>query len=156
MPDVTPGPISYEIQDLPVGSIVLWGSTTIPEGWLLCNGQSITQAAYPALYAVYPYTTLPDMRSRVPMGGTTGLFSTGGAETVTLTPAQMGIPAHQHLYYDRYPTSTNTVNSGSTDSSLYAFADHSKTSGGVTETNASEAHTNLQPFITLNFIVRAY
>ena len=156
MPDVTPGPIAYEIQDLPVGSVVLWGSTTIPEGWLLCNGQSITQSAYPALYSVYPFTTLPDMRSRVPMGGTSSLFSTGGAEAVTLTPAQMGIPAHQHLYYDAYPQATNTVNSGSTDNSLYAFADHSKTSGGVTEANAAESHTNMQPFITLNFIVRAY
>lgn len=156
MPDVTPGPIAYEIQDLPVGSVVLWGSTTIPAGWLLCNGQSITQAAYPALYAVYPYSTLPDMRSRVPMGGTASLFSTGGAETVTLTASQMGIPAHSHTYSDRYPGSTNTVNSGSTDSSLNAFADHSKTSGGVTEANAAESHNNMQPYITLNFIVRAF
>jgi microcystin-dependent protein len=156
MPDVTPGPISYEIQDLPVGSVTLWGSSTIPKGWLLCDGTAITQAAYPALYAVYPYGNLPDMRSRVPLGGTSSLFTTGGAETVTLTPAQTGIPSHRHYYTDHYAQATNLANSGSTDSSLNGFADHSKTTGGVTEANAAESHNNMQPYITLNFIVRAF
>ena len=40
---------------VPVGTIVAWPVATNPEDWdkwLECNGQSITRAAYPALYAI--------------------------------------------------------------------------------------------------------
>lgn len=159
MPDVTPGPVGQELQDFPVGTVVLWGSSTVPVGWLLLNGQSISQAAYPALYALFPSTTLPDMRARVAIGydgSTYPINGTGGAESVTLTPSQMGIPNHTHTYSDRYPGSTNTAAGGDNDTSLQTFADHGKTTGGVTEANASQAHNNMQPYITLNFIVKAY
>ena len=156
MPDVTPGPVGKELEDFPVGSIVMWGSTTTPTGWLLCNGQSITSAVYPALFAVYGLATLPDMRSQVPMGASGGLFGTGGTETVTLTSSQMGIPHHTHSYSDRFPTASNTAAGGDNDASLNLFADHAKTTGGVTEANAASAHNNMQPYLTLNFIIKAF
>jgi microcystin-dependent protein len=80
------------------GEIRMYGGTTAPAGWLLCQGQSLTRAAYPALFAVIgtlfgvgtdsPTGTtfaVPDMRMRFPLGlnpgTTTPNYSTvGGTE----------------------------------------------------------------------------
>ena len=70
----------------PTGIVIDFAGTTPPTGWLLCYGQSVTQAAYPALYAVIgqiygagpgPATfVIPDLR------GTTiaGKSNMGGAD----------------------------------------------------------------------------
>jgi microcystin-dependent protein len=39
------------IQSYPVGTIIMKANTTIPDGWLLCDGRPVPQADYPALYA---------------------------------------------------------------------------------------------------------
>lgn len=45
--------------NLPPGSIIAYASNSIPDGWLLCNGQST--ASYPALAAVIG-ANVPDLR----------------------------------------------------------------------------------------------
>lgn len=158
MPDVTPGPIEYELQSFPVGTVVIWTATTAPSGWLLCDGSAFSASVYPALYSVFPYSAVPDLRSRLVIGPYSYFYpmlSTGGQESVLLTPAQMGIPNHSHDYYDRRQANTNFADTGSTDASLNGVSVPSLTTGGVTEANASEAHNNMQPYITLNFIVKA-
>ena len=159
MPDITPGPVGYEFQSFPVGTVLIWTSSTIPKGWLLCDGSAFSSSAYPALYSVFAQSAVPDLRSRVIIGYDGGssytMLSTGGAETVTLTPSQMGIPNHTHSYSDRLPASTNFADTGSTDSSLNGTTTPTNTTGGVTEANASSAHNNMQPYITLNFIIKA-
>ena len=64
------------------GVIVMWSgaAASIPAGWSLCDGTNGT----------------PDLRGRfiVGAGGAYAVGSTGGAETVTLTQAQM--PSHAH------------------------------------------------------------
>lgn len=37
---------------MPVGSIIAYGGSTPPPGWLLCDGQEVQQEQYPDLYAV--------------------------------------------------------------------------------------------------------
>lgn len=158
MPDVTPGPIGYELQAFPVGTVLMWTTSTVPKGWLLCNGSSFSSTAYPALYSVFPQSAVPDLRAKVVVGYAATSYevlSTGGAETVTLTPGQMGIPNHSHTYYDRRPAQTNFANTGSTDNSLNGTYTPTNTTGGITEANAASAHTNMQPYITLNFIIKA-
>lgn len=39
------------IQSYPVGTIIMRANTTIPDGWLLCDGSPVPKANYPALYA---------------------------------------------------------------------------------------------------------
>ena len=36
---------------MPVGTITAFGSTTPPNGWLLCEGQAVSRTTYSALYA---------------------------------------------------------------------------------------------------------
>ena len=37
---------------LPVGSVLEWYSDTIPENWLLCEGQEVSRNDYQELYSV--------------------------------------------------------------------------------------------------------
>jgi len=126
--DATPNwqPVGPTAVEMPVGGILEWpwASGSIPAWAILCYGQALAKASYPALNALasaagYVYGSdtnnfnVPDMRGRVTagkddMGGTaasritvavsgfngTQLGAVGGAEGITLTTAQ--VPAHNH------------------------------------------------------------
>ena len=59
------------------GMITLWSTTTAPTGWLLCDGATVSQATYAALYAVIAHTfgadpgggnfILPNFKGKVPV-----------------------------------------------------------------------------------------
>jgi microcystin-dependent protein len=76
---------------VPPGSIVMFGGTTLPPGWLWCDGASTSTTAHPDLFAAILYThggagatfNVPDLRQRFPLGKAlagTGVMlgSTGG------------------------------------------------------------------------------
>jgi microcystin-dependent protein len=201
---------------VPVGVTMAFAGATAPEGYLICDGSSKLRADYPALFEVLggassPYglpsgTTfnVPDLRTRVPVGqNTTGTFatlgSTGGVESVVLTGAQSGLPAHNHgitdpghnhsqnphnhtqSAHDHYVPNVNNTGSGSgafteswgggsgnrnirTDGQAPAIQNNTATNiasttgittVNTTATNASQAHNNLQPYITMNYIIKA-
>lgn len=95
-------------QIVPSGVIQQYAGTTAPAGYLLCNGASFSSVTYGDLasvvgdtYGTHSGTTyyLPNLQTRVPVGkAASGTFATlgatGGAETHTLTSAQ--IAAHSH------------------------------------------------------------
>ena len=82
--------------------------------------------------------------------------STGGVETVTLTAAQSGVPAHAHKFRitgDSTPDSGTTggiMVSGSGSTVNGVTGEPSDTAGeqigGNTAADAASAHTNLQPY----------
>lgn len=93
----------------PVGSVQDFIGTTAPAGWVIMQGQTLTDAinVYPELWAIVPAQMksgnniiLPDARNRVTVGRGSGTFSTlgatGGVENVTLTAAQSGLREHGH------------------------------------------------------------
>lgn len=73
---------------LPRGSIIMWSGATVPSGWALCDGQTVNGIV------------TPNMQGRIPAGFSTtagdydAVAKTGGADTISLTEAQM--PEHQH------------------------------------------------------------
>ena len=113
---------------------------SIPVGWLLCDGASYPTATYPDLFAAIGYTygggganfNVPDMRGRVPAGmddfspeyttsfGPAGRVTAGaadilggtfGADTHTLTEAQLA----SHDHGGSVTGSGNHGHTGSTD-----------------------------------------
>lgn len=82
-------------EKLPVGAIIAVGSNTTPEGFLYCNGASLSPAAYPELCAVIGGTyggdgltsfKLPDFRGRWMQGNdTAGRVLGAGLPNITGT-----------------------------------------------------------------------
>jgi microcystin-dependent protein len=157
----------------PTGIINLWPAAAPPTGWLICNGASLLRADYAALFSVIGTTygsvdgthfSLPDMRGNVPMGvsASHALASTGGAETHTLTSAEM--PSHTHTQ-DAHAHNQKgygaTLGSGSVGWRIGSSGTQT-TDTGITSTTATNqntggggAHNNLQPYLALNYIIKS-
>jgi microcystin-dependent protein len=139
----------------PVGTIVMYGASAQPTGWLLCNGQSTS--GYPALAAVVG-ATVPDLRGRAPIGyGTssdttnvptarTTIGATTGKETHTLIESE--IPYHNHSGQIVFGT-------GSGGSSAVTITGTNPTAQPPTgSTGGNGAHNNMQPSTVVNFIIK--
>lgn len=161
---------------LPAGSIMAWGTNTPPANWLLADGSAVSRSVYSSLFAVIGTqygagdgtTTfnLPDLRGRVPVGRNGGTFgtlgATGGAETHTLTEAQM--PSHNHTQNPH--SHLDALNFGGSQS-LDAFGGYtynsvsrfyvptSQTTATNNPTGGGQPHNNLQPYQVVNYIIKA-
>ena len=140
----------------PVGSILMYGGTTAPTGWLLCNGQSTT--GYTALAAIVG-ANVPDLMGRAPIGygSGTGLTARGtigakvGAETHALTESEMPRHNHSSLQLGGAGGSTGLPVTGTvTTDTTTGFT------GGDGAGNAENgiAHPNMQPSTVVNFIIK--
>lgn len=176
---------------VPSGAVSPYAGASEPTGWLFCRGQTISRTTYAALFAAIGTTygagdgsttfTLPDLRGRVvagqdDMGGTsanrlTGLSggvdgdvlgAAGGAETHTLTEAQLA--AHRHLTVvdatntNILPTASNSIiksrSSGGDGNYVLESSTSEPTFGRTSVTGSGAAHNNVQPTIILNYIIK--
>lgn len=44
-------PVTMSVSGCPVGSILAWATTTLPEGWLVCDGSAVSRTSYAKLFA---------------------------------------------------------------------------------------------------------
>jgi len=139
----------------PTGSVTQYAGSSAPTGWLFCDGAAVSRTTYAALFAVIGTTfgvgdgsttfNLPDLKGRVPVGkavaGTfANLAATGGAETHTLTEAQ--IPSHLHTADgDLTAASALTTHSHTADGDLTAASAGSHSHTGSSGTTGNHAHT---------------
>lgn len=152
----------------PAGCVMPYAGSNTPNGWLPCDGSLVLREEYPALFSAIGTTygagdgsttfALPNLQGRFPLGvsGSHALGSTGGAETVTLATSQ--IPAHKH---------STTLIRGSADNNAYGLTGSQAYGGSVLVNNGAgtnvtkdsgntgggQAHNNMPPFITLNYII---
>ena len=138
-----------------------------PKGWAMCNGQLLPINQNQALFSLLGTTfggdgrvnfALPDLRSRVPIHVGSGhtLGERGGEQAHTLSMAEL--PTHTHVMMG---SATNadvvlpTDNVVAQSSQLYGPAAQLTTldpsSNGAV--GGSQAHQNLQPFLTLTFCI---
>ena len=81
------------IEGIPTATIIPWSTSSVPTGFLECNGQTVSRSTYSALFAVIGTTygagdgsstfLVPDLCDNVPVGKSNNksLASTGGVET---------------------------------------------------------------------------
>lgn len=130
------------IETFPSGAIMQYAGAAAPSGWLLCQGQALSTAAFPNLFSTIGYTyggsgstfNLPDLRQRVPVGVGTGfaLGATGGTQNHTLTVNEM--PAHSHTTAP-HTHGVTEPNNGQGHShgtvGIYGFKNEGVSGGGV-------------------------
>ena len=132
---------------IPVGGIIMWSGSSVPDGWALCNGANGT----------------PDLSGRFVMGKSNISESNamGGSSSVTLSVSNL--PAHSHMYAGddqmdhigdgNYKAWDNVVSRpGSYDAK-------SETSGSGTifrtsSTGSGSSFSILPPYYKLAFIMR--
>jgi microcystin-dependent protein len=158
-----------------VGQIMMVGFNFAPVGWEFCDGQLLPISEYEALYNLIGTTYggdgvqtfgLPDLRGRVPVHQGQGVASTfvigepSGAEQVTLTVNEL--PAHQHLVSpgasQNEPTSDVPNGNYPALGGYYAATTTSAPMGAstVSATGSGQPHTNIQPFLGINFIISLF
>ncbi len=163
MDEYVSNPVSLDRFLFPVGTILNWTATTIPKGWLLCDGSGYAIATYPELYAAISTSfgssggfQVPNFSSRTPYGTDSFVGATDGAATVTLTGAQTGFKFHRHDTFDFSTTGFNNADTGSSASAAYNTVDAGGPTSTATAANAASSHNNLQPYRSLSFIIKAF
>ena len=113
------------IEGVNTGIVVPWGSNSIPSGFLLCDGQSVSQATYAALFAVIGITygdpgggnfNVPDLKDRtiagVSVANSKALAQTIGANNVIPTGNISGSTGSTTLTSNQIPSHTHTFTGG--------------------------------------------
>ena len=150
---------------LPVGAIMPFGSDTIPENWLLCNGQAISRTTYQDLFNTIGITygsgdgfttfNLPDLQGKIPVGLDENdtdfdtLGETGGEKEHTLTIEEMPSHNHQSSNYFEGSGGTSGVWAVRSLADLTGYKDVSS------QTGENQPHNILQPYIVQNYIIKA-
>lgn len=147
-----------------IGSAKLFFGNTEPNGYKFLNGQAISRTEYSELFSLIGTTygegdgtttfNLPDMSGRVPVGLNVNktwfnqLGKTGGSEEVTLTIQQ--IPSHNHIL--GWGQTTDLTAPG--QQGIPGTGSNMQGSWTTSFTGEGQAHTNLQPYITVNYIIK--
>ena len=139
-----------------------------PKGWALTNGQLLPINQNQGLFSLLGTTfggdgrvnfALPDLRGRSPIhfGNGFTLGQKGGEQAHTLTMSEM--PAHTHFVNGT--TTVGTLNNGAgnvlgvSQAPVYAQPLNltTLTPQSVTNVGGSQAHLNMQPFLTLTTVI---
>lgn len=157
-----------------VSEIRMVGFNFPPRGWAYCNGQILPISQNTALFSLLGTMyggdgkstfALPDLQGSAPMyfGQGPGLSQyfqgeIDGASTVTLLTSEM--PAHTHNVQVVADLATNSGLPGSSNIGIANITTYNPGSVSVqmsplsvSPAGSSQPHNNMQPYLTLNFII---
>ena len=140
-----------------------------PKGWAQCNGQLMPINQNQALFSLLGTTyggdgrvnfALPDLRGRTPIHVGNGHIQgeKGGEQAHTLSISEM--PTHTHVLNGSQAnasafTPSNSLLYAKSNQVLYAGPSSlvAMRPGSVSNTGGSQAHLNMEPFLTLTFCI---
>lgn len=164
---------------LPSGLLSMYAGSSAPTGWAFCDGSSVLRAgAFASLFSAIgtqfgsadgTHFNLPDFRGRAPIGVGTGTGGgaagsatapTGGSalsaralgdwtgeETHQLSSGELA--AHTHTV-----TKSNVSNTASGTSIAMGTGPSNTTTEATSSIGSNTAHNNLQPLLSINFIIK--
>jgi len=161
-----------------LGEISIVSFNFAPKGWFLCNGQLLAINNYQALFSLIGTTyggngvttfALPNFQGKTPIHWGNGFAygQYGGEENHTLNITE--IPTHLHTVSpgeikaktgvtanQTAPENNYFANNAAETKRFTTLADSTMntiTSSATTVAGSNQAHSNLQPYLVLNFII---
>jgi len=166
---------------IPTATIVPWTDSSVPSGFLECNGTAVSRTTYAALFAIVGTTygvgdgsttfNLPDLQDNVPVGksGTKPIASTGGANTVASTGNVGGSTANATLSTAQLASHSHSISTGAPPGTGGSLWRNQPSQGTNTTNNAGsgsghshnmsanfsgDATSVVQPYIALIYIIK--
>lgn len=166
---------------VPVGTIVWWPITEIPNGWLPCTGQQYPTNTFSSLYIVIgntfggneEYFNVPQMTNNMAIGvGQTSGPSLGQRGGSTMSPSLNinNLPSHSHSFTNTSLSHSHSFVTVTTQGNNEgAFANQSGSGSGIIAANnpligpisctcdstgGGEAFSIQNPYITMAFIIK--
>jgi PKD repeat protein len=150
------------------GLIAPFAGSAVPEGWLLCDGRSVSRADYAALFAAIGTTygssdgatfKVPDLRGRSIFGVGAAPFDALGKTGGATTHQHGGVGDHAHAAggLTANPNGEWTNVPGEPVTSVASY-NHSHSIGGATASTGGHQHgaqTAIPPYMALQYIIRA-
>jgi len=156
-----------------IAEIKIFAGNFAPRGFAFCNGQLLPISQNTALFSLIgttyggdgrTTTGLPNLQGRAVMHPGRGpgltarrLGETGGTTSVTLNEAQL--PNHNHVVQGVASADQASPGSGVVPGNAPMYADPAAgtvvdmADGAVAETGGNQAHSNVQPYLVMNFII---
>lgn len=154
----------------------MFAGTFAPNGWMLCQGQTLPISENDVLFTLIGTTyggdgqetfRLPDLQGRLPVhmgalpgGNTYVIGEAAGSEEVTLTMQQ--IPAHTHAFQasgnsaDVASPKDAVIGISTTINGFIASTPAQPMAAAISPVGGSQPHSNLQPFLCVNFIISLF
>ena len=159
---------------VPIGAIMPYSSSYIPENWLECNGQAVNRIDYADLFQRIGTTfgagdgsttfNVPNFNTRVPVGYDStdtdfnAIGKTGGSKTHTQTKEEVG--PHTHLLWVEDNNSGNSY--GLPQGLMYwnkPINNWANNQFGITRDagpNTTQPMNIMNPYITTKYIIKAF
>jgi len=159
-----------------VGEVRLVGFNFAPVGWNACNGALISIAENSVLFNLIGTTyggdgqstyALPNLQSRIPLHQGANSFGTnyvigetGGVEQVTVSLSQYPAHTHSAAVAPSAASTTTTPSNNFPGPGIEAYGITAPTeamaAGMIAPAGSSLPHSNLQPYLVLNWIISMY
>ena len=161
-----------------IGEIRIFAGNFAPVGWAFCDGQLMPISENDALFILIGTTyggdgqetfALPNLQSRVPIhigtspksGQNYAIGEAAGVEEVTLSVQQLPVHTHPLLGSTGNGAQANPSNNVLASSTLVKpYANESvgtaMAPSSVQPVGGSQPHTNLQPYLCVNFIISLF
>lgn len=164
----------------PVGTIKMFGGSTAPDGYLMCDGAAVSRTDYASLFAAIGTTygagdgsttfNLPDLKGRFPLGAGAGNGLTArtvgqkdGEEGHALTIEEM--PVHSHVPSASSEYFVTTEDSGANNTRVAYSSSGNRWVDGLTSEShfhhrtrtdtvgSGAVHNNMPPYAVVSYII---
>lgn len=172
------------VSPIPSGTIVRYASSTVPTGYLSCDGSAVSRSTYSDLFSKIGTTygsgdgsttfNLPDCRDKVTIGAGQGSGLTNrvvatsvGANTHSLTVSEMpshthgtANDSHRHDFDDTGDQASPNqglrfVDTNGSPTGSFLAVESSTTGINQTDNQGSgTAHNNMQPYVVCQFLIK--